>query len=213
MALAEELDIPISKPRTCGRQSKRNNVPAQSPEDYYRKSISIPVLDHLLEEMKTRFTSLHQRAALGLMLVPSELDERNIDIGALTEFFGDDLPSSRTLEAEMRQWKIFWKENPEKPSSISATIKACDKDIFSNIHTILKICGTFPVTSCECERSISCLRLLKTYLRSTMGQDRLSALALMFIHRTVNVRVTDIVTEFARKHPRRMQVPNILFEE
>ncbi|XP_069104128.1 52 kDa repressor of the inhibitor of the protein kinase-like [Argopecten irradians] len=213
VALAEELDIPISKPRTCGRQSKRNNVPAQSPEDYYRKSISIPVLDHLLEEMKTRFTSLHQRAALGLMLVPSELDERNIDIGALTEFFGDDLPSSRTLEAEMRQWKIFWKENPEKPSSISATIKACDKDFFSNIHTILKICGTFPVTSCECERSISCLRLLKTYLRSTMGQDRLSALALMFIHRTVNVRVTDIVTEFARKHPRRMQVPNILFEE
>ena len=48
-----------------------------------------------------------------------------------------------------------------------------DKLFFSNVSTILHISAVFPVTSCECERSISTLRLLKTYLRSTMGQDKL----------------------------------------
>ena len=85
----------------------------------------------------------------------------------------------------------------------SGKSKKKSRDFFENIYTILQICGTFPVTSC----------LLKTYLRLTMGRDRLSALALMFIHRTVSVKTTDVVAEFARKHPRRMQVPNILFEE
>jgi hypothetical protein len=50
---------------------------------------------------------------------------------------------------------------------------------FSNVATILRISAVFPVTSCECERSISTLRLRKTYLRSTMGQGRLTSLALI----------------------------------
>ena len=44
----------------------RDNV-----EDYFRKSITVPFLDYALNEMKTRFTDLHTRAALGLQLVPS----------------------------------------------------------------------------------------------------------------------------------------------
>ena len=54
-----------------------------------------------------------------------------------------------------------------------------DKDYFPNIYVILVILATLPVTSCECERSISMLKLLKTSLRSTMGNDRLNGLALM----------------------------------
>ena len=33
----------------------------------------------------------------------------------------------------------------------------------------------FPVTSAKGERNISVLRLVKNYLRSTMGQERVSA--------------------------------------
>ena len=54
---------------------------------------------------------------------------------------------------------------------------------------------------------------LKSYLRSTMGQERLSSLALTFIHRNVQVDVDAVVKEFARKQPRRIILPDILFEE
>ena len=40
-----------------------------------------------------------------------------------------------------------------------------------------------PITTATTERSFSALRRLKTYLRSTMKEDRLSGLALMDIHK------------------------------
>jgi hypothetical protein len=49
----------------------RDNVEAESPEDYFGKSITVPFLYYTLNEMKTRFTDLHARTALELQLVPS----------------------------------------------------------------------------------------------------------------------------------------------
>ena len=46
----------------------------------------------------------------------------------------------------------------------------------------LIIMATILITSLECERSISLLRLIKTSLRSTMGQDRLNGLAILQCH-------------------------------
>ena len=46
----------------------------QSPEDYFRKSITVHFLYCTLNEMKTRFTDLHARTALGLQLVPSIIE-------------------------------------------------------------------------------------------------------------------------------------------
>ena len=69
--ICEPLKIEIKKPRICGSQIMRDNVGAESPEDYFRKSITVPFLYYALNEMKKRFTDLHARTALGLQLVPS----------------------------------------------------------------------------------------------------------------------------------------------
>ena len=47
----------------------------------------------------------------------------------------------------------------------------------------IKILAVIPATSCSAEQSFSSLRRLKTYLRNTMGQERLSNLALIHIER------------------------------
>ena len=49
----------------------RDNVKAESPKDYFRELITVPFLYYMLNEMKTRFTDLHARTALGQQLVPS----------------------------------------------------------------------------------------------------------------------------------------------
>ena len=41
--ICEPLDIEIKKPRTCGRQTMRDNVQSEGPEDYFRKSITVPL--------------------------------------------------------------------------------------------------------------------------------------------------------------------------
>ncbi len=64
--------------------------------------------------------------------------------------------------------------------------------------------GTLPVTSCECERSISMLQLIESPLRSTMKQERLNGLAMLYYHHDVEITPDEVVDEFARRHPRRM---------
>ena len=51
--ICEPLDIEVKKPRICGRQIMRDNVEAECPEDYFRKSITVPFLYCTLNEMKT----------------------------------------------------------------------------------------------------------------------------------------------------------------
>ena len=47
---------------------------------------------------------------------------------------------------------------------------------------MLLLMATTPVTSCE--RSFSRLRTIHTYLRSTMSEDRLNGLSLLYIYKT-----------------------------
>ena len=49
--------------------------------------------------------------------------------------------------------------------------------------TILCVLLMMPVASATTERSLSVVRCMKTYARSTMKNDRLSSLGLLHIHR------------------------------
>ena len=48
----EPLEIEVKKPRIYGRHIMRDNVEAECPEDYLRKSITVPLLEYALNEMK-----------------------------------------------------------------------------------------------------------------------------------------------------------------
>ena len=67
--------------------------------------------------------------------------------------------------------------------SPSKAMREADRDFPPNIYQLLLIACTLPVTSVECERSISRLRYLKNYLRSTMTESQLNGLAHLYIHR------------------------------
>ena len=52
-------------------------------------------------------------------------------------------------------------------------------DTFPNVETVLRIYLCLMVTNCSGERSFSKLRMIKNYMRSTMGQDRLTNLTIL----------------------------------
>ena len=53
-------------------------------------------------------------------------------------------------------------------------------DIFPEFSEVVHILAVIPATSrCSAERSFTALSRLKTYLRSTMGQQRVSNIALI----------------------------------
>ena len=75
---------------------------------------------------------------------------------------------------------------------------------------LMKMNGVLSVTSASVERSFSCLKRVKTYLRDTMGQGRLSSLRRISIHKDIikekgdaNVLHEEVVQKFVEK-PRRL---------
>ena len=57
------------------------------------------------------------------------------------------------------------------------------RDILPVLCKVASILATIPATPCSAERSFSALHHIKTFLRSTMGQDRLSRIAVINIER------------------------------
>ena len=55
--IAAEFEIELNMPRTTGRQQHRVNVPATNPESYWQEAVYLPLIDHLIQEMKDRLLS------------------------------------------------------------------------------------------------------------------------------------------------------------
>jgi len=80
--------------------------------------------------------------------------------------------------------------------------------IFSATFNLLQIIITIPMTTAEAERNFSTLKRIKTFLRSSMNEERLSALAMLsiekkFIDNIVNFN-DEVVDKFSAIKTRRM---------
>ncbi len=115
------------------------------------------------------------------------------------------------LDTELHCWSVKWRANTEEAKELDTPLKvlaAADGDFFPNIKQLFYVVSTLAVTSAECERSVSRLRHLKTYLRSTMLEERLNGLAMMYVHRDIPCLPEAVVDEFARRQPRRLELTN-----
>ena len=85
---------------------------------------------------------------------------------------------------------------PQKPSQLHSECVTKPQ-----IFTLLQIGATLLVTVCTAERSFSSMKLLKSYLRSKM-EDRLSNLALIYIHKDVEINDEEVIDRYAAKNRR-----------
>lgn len=205
--LAAEVDVVPSTPRTAARQGHRENVEHSTVEEYYRRAIILPLLDHILQQMRERFSKSQIVASRLLHLIPSVLCAvEEVHLDDVVETYKEDLPNHALVTSEIWRWRTKWNKEDVKdqPSTLQSALLNCDPDYFPNIHTLLRIVCTLPVTSCENERANSVLKNLKTYLRNSMGEERMSALALMKIHYSAHIDLEDIVERFKAKCNRRI---------
>lgn len=78
------------------------------------------------------------------------------------------------------------------------------QSLFPNVHTLLNILATLPVSTAAAEWSFSTQKRAKTYLRNRTAESRLNGLALMPIHRK-EVSVDEVIALFMGK-PRRTKI-------
>jgi len=89
------------------------------------------------------------------------------------------------------------------PSSAIETLCACNADIYPNVYILLTILGTLPVSVATSERSFSTMRRLKTYLRSSIRNERMTGRALLSIHKDRQTDKEKIMNDFVASSNRR----------
>ncbi|XP_057297665.1 52 kDa repressor of the inhibitor of the protein kinase-like [Hydractinia symbiolongicarpus] len=222
LELANEIEVAEKIKRRCSTQIYRENYVSDGPKEYYKRALAIPFLDHIIQQLEIRFTSLTIFSGFGIMpnyifsdegKMEELADEPNwkVKVKEFVRLFASDIPAQSNIYAQLDMWEIFWRNyQGALPTDITSLIKSTSRQTFPSIHEVLRILATIPVTSCTCERSISGLRRLQTWMRNTMSEERLSSLAVIMFNRSITVNSDEIIDEFAARNKRRMAFSNTL---
>lgn len=193
------------------RRSKRSAAELtqkyETDQSYFME-LHVPFLEEMGEAFKSRFGPAFELVSQMQHLLPWNVQNSTFsDVKPVFDFYRDSghiSSSISTFESEYEMWKERCKrfDLGEKEPTLVKALQFCSEVSFPETYKLLKIFATIPVTSATAERSFSALRLLKTYLRSTMGQERLTSLAMPYIHKNLDVKADEVLDEFAKKNHR-----------
>ncbi|XP_077052859.1 zinc finger MYM-type protein 1-like [Siphateles boraxobius] len=165
------------------------------------------VIDAATSAIKERFSTLENVGKkFGVLtnfpsLADVELTDQCEALGTTLHFKGHSDLDSRELVQEIKNFPDL----PSKTMSLLELITFMDdkdlSEIYPNFWTALRIALTLPVTVAQAGRSFSKLKLIKSYLRSTMSQERLTGLAVISINHLIGEQIAydDIIDDFASR--------------
>jgi hypothetical protein len=164
--------------RRAGYQTMRANYATNSPKDYYRLSIFVPYLDHILTQLTDRFVALKGPCSVIQQLIPAFMPDQpeTIDLTSVLEFYNSDVDAPSIVQREVERWTQIWRTQDKKslPTNSLETLDYLEQHslMFPSVSKLMIIFATLPVTTATAERSFSTLRRLKSYLRATMTEER-----------------------------------------
>lgn len=101
------LGTTIEISRQAAKQTYRANIASSGPEEYFRRTILIPFLDHLMEQLRSRFGSGRDIPALALQeLMLQFTREGTLDrvMTAVSTYEADLLSTPHQAKSEIRIW-------------------------------------------------------------------------------------------------------------
>lgn len=227
--LAQTCDINTEYKQQRRRKRKRFHEETAEDEgvvDGRKKFIVesyLVALDSVINSTSTRFDHFKNVASKFSCLDPKHFDtaENVGKLEFLADMYSDIIESPTNLVDEFLSFKDMHKEIMSSIADsaeelFELTINNVLKfmiangmcSIYPNLSILYKIFLTLPINSAGAERSFSRLKLIKSYVRSTMGEERLSGLSLISIERQLasEVDCSKVIDHFARMKPRRKKL-------
>jgi hypothetical protein len=227
--LARELDMSademlIANADECAVRRKRvrkqfsyesDDQPVTDPTENFRVSFFLVLLDKALVSLNERFQQLRnfQKGFGFLFNIQSISNKSDTDLRSecqnlerllTSQSDGTDCSNNDIDGAALfDELKILCNVLPDSVSSPLQVLRRLHdshlNEVLPNVSVALRILLTIPVTVASGERSFSKLKLIKTYLRSTMAQDRLVGLAMLSIENDIAscLDYSEVVTKFA----------------
>ena len=217
VTVAEMVGSTEQRPRVCNRQRNRENCPAESVDQNWKRTVAIPFVDVICSELHDRFSE-DKRAHYELCaLIPQVIVTKSIEGAMQLGRVLCEKWSHMSFDSKLLRWMNYWKQQAAPVASTSVTTLLAthtDNIFFPNVRELLKILTVLPIGSVEAERSFSCVQRIHTWLRSTMTASRLSDLAViaMHSHTTIPIDRRQICECFMALHPRRMNASSLFVD-
>ncbi|XP_052754162.1 LOW QUALITY PROTEIN: 52 kDa repressor of the inhibitor of the protein kinase-like [Galleria mellonella] len=221
--LAEELEIePVFRATTRIRRVKRQagetaqDEPITSPE----KKIEVEFFNCLLDTTLTSLNEGFEQSCeyseswsflYNLKQIPEKHDliklcsdlQLKLNVNSKSDIDGcmlcDELVSLKSFLPDQKVVTPVFVLNFIKDRNL--------QELYPNVWIALRILLTIPVTAASGERSFSKLKLIKTYLRLTISQSRLTNLATLSIENEIaeNIDFDNLIKEFADRKARKVK--------
>ncbi|KAM4772387.1 LOW QUALITY PROTEIN: zinc finger MYM-type protein 1-like [Rhinophrynus dorsalis] len=176
-------------------------------KDDFIKMFMYDVLDRIISELKSRFSKDSLEIMEGVQSLNPRSDSfLNFDkLLPMAKFYACNIEN---LEIELRQAMLTLQRKKSSDAIKVDTILDFTNFLepysvpFLELYRLCKITCVLPVSSASCERSFSALKLIKSFLRTTMTDERLSDLATLAIEARLasQINMDDVVRRFASNH-------------
>lgn len=199
------------KRRTPARLEVGAGAPTypQTAKDHFRR-VYYEALDLIVSAINQRFNqkSFSSYAQMETLLVKAANgDNYESEFKFLETSYSEDVDTG-TLPGQLSVLEVMLKEEISCFDDILSAVTNVpepEKKLVQEVQTICKLLAVNPATSAAGERSFSSARRLKTWLRSRMGEERFSNLAVLNGHkqRTDSVCIADVAQEFVSRNENR----------
>ncbi|KAL9661282.1 hypothetical protein QQ045_026106 [Rhodiola kirilowii] len=184
----------------------------ESSQESFRVHYFVYIIDETIGSLEKRFEQYEQyEETFGFLFTAEKLKsldavklkrscnnlEKKLENGHTSDINGEDL---------LNELELLQKHLPNELDSASAILNFLKRaNCYPTSCLAYRIMLTVPVSVASAERSFSKLKILKSYLRSTMSQERLNALALISIEHEFLEKLDydSLIDDFASKSARR----------
>ena len=170
-------------------------MPSCTSEEYYRRVLYIPYMDSIISSLAARFRDDNTVPYSLLALHPHQMTSIDKATFILTAKRIEELYGFDNFTQESCTWYDLWKnrQTTKLPTErtgagaadmdLAEVIQHATPTLFPAVNAALNTALALPASTCSVERSFSTLRRVKTWLRATMSDERLSGLCMLSVHR------------------------------
>ena len=192
------------------KRGRRHSIEMSKNDEFKVKYLTI--IDTLIGELEFRFKEENIRPLTMIYkVITAPVLDHFINIKEELKIYESDIDFD-LLELDLTVWQEYKAQNAQYFNGGSRSI--CNQFINCNLHKILKelyklflIYLSIPISSASGERSFTVLKLLKTYLRNSMIQQRVSNLAVIKINSDLlkEIKIDEVINIFASLKDRRVK--------
>ena len=169
-------------------------------------------IDTMISNLDTRFNSEGHKRVMSLenlLFKSAKGDDYQKELKEVIEKYESDL-DKHLLGTQLLTFSAKCKNEFKEAKIVLHDIvelmrKNGSSGLLSEVCTVLKLILVLPATNAECERCFSALKRIKTYLRNSMSQKRLSDMMVLDVHEeeTENLDLIQIANDFSVGNDRR----------